>query len=45
MSRYPKLILASQSPRRQELLRNITPDFTVQVSRVEENLALSLIHS
>ncbi len=39
MSRYPKLILASQSPRRQELLRNITPDFTVQVSRVEENLA------
>ena len=39
MSRYPKLILASQSPRRQELLRNITPDFTVQVSQVEENLA------
>ena len=33
------IILASQSPRRQELLRNITPDFTVQVSQVEENLA------
>ena len=31
------LILASGSPRRKELLRLITPDFTVRVSDAEEN--------
>ena len=33
-----RLILASQSPRRQELLANITRDFTVIVSEAEELL-------
>jgi len=33
-----KLILASQSPRRQELIRKITDDFEVIVSKVEESL-------
>ncbi len=32
------LILASGSPRRQELLRLITPDFTVRVSGAEEHV-------
>ena len=32
------MILASQSPRRQELIANITPDFRVVVSEVEEIL-------
>lgn len=32
------LILASKSPRRQELLRLITDDFTVKTADVEENL-------
>ncbi|MBT3856763.1 MAG: septum formation protein Maf [Nitrospina sp.] len=34
----PKLILASQSPRRSELLRQITDQFEVVPSSVEENL-------
>jgi len=33
-----KIILASASPRRQELLKLITPNFTVCVSDVEENI-------
>ncbi len=33
----PALILASQSPRRQELLRLITPHFTVQVAGLDES--------
>lgn len=33
------LILASQSPRRRELMSNIHPDFLVQVSDVDETLA------
>lgn len=32
------IILASQSPRRQELIQHITPDYTVIVSEVEELL-------
>ncbi|MBQ3264838.1 MAG: septum formation inhibitor Maf [Ruminococcus sp.] len=32
------IILASKSPRRQELIGNITPDFTVVVSEVDEVL-------
>lgn len=39
MKNHPVLILASQSPRRRELLANITPDFAVQVSQAEEDLA------
>ena len=31
-----KLILASQSPRRKDLLRLITPDFDIQVADVDE---------
>lgn len=34
----PTLILASQSPRRRELLSGIVPAFTVQVSDVDETL-------
>lgn len=37
MRKKTKFILASASPRRQELLRNITEDFQVIVSDVEEN--------
>ena len=33
-----RIILASQSPRRQELIRNVTEDFDVVVSPVEEDL-------
>ena len=33
-----RIILASQSPRRQELIANITPDFTAIVSEAEEIL-------
>ena len=33
-----RIILASQSPRRQELIANITPDFTVIVSEAQEIL-------
>ena len=33
-----RIVLASQSPRRQELIANITPDFTVIVSEAEEIL-------
>ncbi len=33
---YKNIILASASPRRQELLKQITDDFTVNVSSVEE---------
>ena len=32
------IILASQSPRRRELMKLITPDFTVKVSDVDETL-------
>lgn len=39
MKDRPVLILASQSPRRRELLTNITPEFTVRVSQAEEDLA------
>ena len=31
-----KLILASQSPRRKDLLRLITPDFDIEVADVDE---------
>ena len=37
-----KLILASASPRRKELLRYITEDFTVRVSHAEENVPAGL---
>ena len=36
------LILASKSPRRQELLKFITEDFTVQVSNVDESVSGTL---
>ncbi len=36
------LILASQSPRRKELLAYITPDFTIKVSEADETLDGSL---
>lgn len=36
------IILASQSPRRQELIRNITEDFEVIVSQAEEILPLGI---
>ncbi len=35
----PHLILASQSPRRRELMTLITPDFSVQVSDADETIA------
>lgn len=42
MKAKTKFILASGSPRRQELLRNITDNFQVIVSDVEENTEKSL---
>ena len=33
-----EIILASQSPRRRELLGLVLPEFTVQVSAADENL-------
>lgn len=41
-SKAPKLILASQSPRRSELLKQITGQFEVIPSSVEERLDLGL---
>jgi septum formation protein len=38
-SSRPALILASQSPRRRELMGFITPDFSVQVSDADETIA------
>lgn len=37
-----KIILASQSPRRRELLARIVPDFEVQVSQADENIDKSM---
>ena len=33
-----KLVLASKSPRRKEILSMVTPDFTVKVSDADENV-------
>ena len=38
-----KIILASASPRRQELIRHITDNFEVAVSNVEENVPLGMV--
>ena len=38
-----RIILASKSPRRQELIGNITPDFTVVVSEVDEVLPEGIV--
>ena len=38
---YSKIILASASPRRRELLEQIGLSFTVQVSEVEEKVTAS----
>lgn len=40
----PKIILASTSPRRSELLKQIGLDFTVMPSRYEENMSLKMSH-
>jgi septum formation protein len=37
VSKIPKLILASASPRRQTLLKNVGCDFTVEVANVDES--------
>lgn len=40
----PKIILASTSPRRSELLKQIGLDFTVMPSRYEEDMTLKMSH-
>lgn len=40
----PKIILASTSPRRSELLKQIGLDFTVMPSRYEEDMTLKMNH-
>ncbi|WP_232695610.1 Maf family protein [Brevibacillus daliensis] len=42
MNSYPPIVLASSSPRRQELLKNLGLPFTIQVSDIDETVSPDL---
>jgi len=42
MQSFGQIILASESPRRRELLRQIGLDFSVKISGIDEDISIDL---